>query len=104
MTALTNQAQKIDPRRSAQFLIFENHYANFGNEIKWSVDRLHRLCAAIQLTEFEVGALLRIKINEMMRYLQRNRFPAPLELHLTLLERTVFPSSKPSVFPTTRAT
>jgi hypothetical protein len=88
-----------DPRRTSRFNLFENHYANLEDELRWNTDRVHRLCAALQLTEFELGAMIRMKIPEMVRSLRANQFSASAELHLTLLERAVFPNSKPSLFP-----
>jgi len=88
-----------DPRRTSRVLLFEEHYANLGDELRWDVDRFHRLCAALQLTEYELGAMLRIRVQDTERCILKNRFAPPVELHLTLLERSVFPNSKPSVFP-----
>jgi hypothetical protein len=87
-----------DPRRSTRVLLFEEHYANL-DDLRWTVDRLRRVCAALQLTEFELGAMIRMRIPDMARCLQKNRFPPPIELHLTLIERSIFPNSKPPVFP-----
>jgi len=89
----------IDPRRSTRVLLFEEHYAGLGEDMEWNVDRLHRLCAALQLTEFEVAAMIRVRIADMNRYLHKNSFPPTVALHLTLIERAIFPSSKPPVLP-----
>lgn len=88
-----------DPRRSTRVLLFEEHYAGLGEDLDWDVDRLHRLCSALQLTEFELAAMIRVRQTDMNRYLQKNNFPPTIELHLTLIERAIFPSSKPPVIP-----
>ena len=88
-----------DPRRTARLVLFENHYANLGDELKWDADRFHRLCSALQLTEYELGAMVRMKIAEVGKSLSANRFSDSASLHLTLVERAVFPSTKPPVFP-----
>lgn len=81
-----------------QFLI-EQHYLSMGDELDWTVNRLNRLCAAIQLTPVELGAYLRLPPHQMKRYVAANRFPATVELHLCMIERAAFYSSKPPVFP-----
>ena len=97
-----NTKKQSDPRRSTRHLLFTEHYADRADELLWSVDRLHRLCAALQLTEWELGAMIRVSLCEMTRYLRDNRFPAPVELHLTIIERSVFPTSTPTIFPNDR--
>lgn len=91
--------KSTDPRRTTRHLLFTEHYADRADELLWSVDRLHRLCAALQLTEWELGAMIRVSLCEMARYLRDNRFPAPVELHLTMIERSVLPTSTPNIFP-----
>jgi hypothetical protein len=88
-----------DPRWSTRIGLIEEHYANQGEDLAWTTDRLRRLCAALQLTPYELGAMLRLKIGEVERQLRTNSFHPTVELHLTLIERAVLPTSKPPVIP-----
>ncbi len=81
-----------------QFLI-EQHYASIDEELTWTVNRLHRLCTALQFTVSELAAYLRIRPHDMARWCDRNQFPPTVELHLTLIERAALPNAKPPVFP-----
>lgn len=91
---------KSDPRRTTKLQTIELHYANFADQLRWNHDRFTRLCSALGLTVHELGALVRLRMAETEKYLQRNSFPAPVELHLTLIERSIYPSPDAPIFPT----
>lgn len=86
-----------DPRRSARVVLIENHYAAMG--LHWDADKYRRLCAALRFTEWELGALLRLRFTDVTRYLADNRFPPTVELHLEFIWRSILPNSKGPVFP-----
>ena len=88
-----------DPRRTAKLGLIEQHYANFAEALEWSPDRFRRLCAALQLTPYELGALVRLRPGDTEACLNRGSFPAPVELHLTIFERALFPNSQPPIIP-----
>lgn len=75
------------------------HYERQAEALHWTAARYRRLASALQLTAYELGAFVRLRIHETEKYLTKNTFPPTVELHLTLIERTVFPTSKPPIFP-----
>lgn len=88
---------KSDSRRSARVVLIENHYAGMG--LRWDADKYRRLCAALRFTEWELGALLRLRFTDVARHLAENRFPPTVELHLELIWRSILPNSRGSVMP-----
>lgn len=88
-----------DPRRSAKFELIELHYDDLGDRLHWTNARYRRLCSAMQLTVYELGAIIRCRISDVDRWTLSNRYPSTVELHLTMIESTVFPSSGPDLFP-----
>lgn len=88
-----------DHRRTVKLSLIEQHYANFDEELEWTVDRFRRLCAALRLTPYELGALVRMRVHQTETCLETNCFPAPVELHLTIFERAIFPNSHPPIIP-----
>lgn len=85
--------------RTARVLLIEQHYLDRRSELTWDRERFDRLCAALQVTPYELGAFLRMPPLTMKTCLKRGKFSGTVELHLTLLERTVFPASTPPIFP-----
>ena len=80
------------------FLI-ESHYEALGDDLEWPPYRFERLANTLGLTIHELGALCRLTIGQTERYLKERRFPAPIELHLTLISRVVYPTARGPVFP-----
>lgn len=97
---LTPDSERRSPDDTAQCFLIREHYRGLGRELDWDAARVRRLCQALQLTEFEVGELLRVPRCLWSRCLSHGRFQATVELHLTLIERAVFPNFlKGPVFP-----
>lgn len=88
-----------DPRYTSKLALIQAHYAKMGDQLEWSAARYRRLANALQLTVHELGAFFRIKPGELEKMLRRDKFPATVELHLTILERTVYPGGEQPVFP-----
>ena len=88
-----------DAGHTAKHRLIDLHYEAQAEELHWTAHRFRRLAAALQLTTGELGALLRLRPHQTEGYLKKNSFPPTVELHLTMVERTVLPSSKPPVFP-----
>jgi hypothetical protein len=75
------------------------HYERQAEALNWNASRFRRLASAMQLTVYELGAFIRLRITETEKCLTKNSFPSTVELHLTLIEQSVFPTSKPPIFP-----
>jgi hypothetical protein len=88
-----------DPRSSSKYRMLVLHYERQAEALNWSAARFRRLASALQLTAYELGAFMRLRITETEKYLTKNAFPPTVELHLTLIEQSVFPTSKPPIFP-----
>ena len=88
-----------DRRKSAKLTRIEIHYESQSERLQWTNARYRRLCAALKLTEYEMGAFLRCRIADVEKWLRTNRYPPTVELHLTTIESVILPTSKPSVFP-----
>jgi hypothetical protein len=88
-----------DPRVTHKLRLIELHYAKLGDDLRWNAARYRRLAGNLVLTVYELGAILRLKPRAIDDYLSRDAFPPTVELHLTLLERALYPSSLPPVFP-----
>jgi hypothetical protein len=84
---------------SIRCFLIRDYYRGLGDELQWDLNRYRRLAFALRLTEAELAALIRMSSMGLRGAIKRNRFPAMAELHLTLLERSVFPSNQPPVFP-----
>lgn len=85
-------------RTTKEFLI-QQHYENIKEELTWDTNRLIRLCAACGVTLSELAAAIRFDPGQMGRCASVNQFPPTVELHLTMIERTVFRLTKPPLFP-----
>lgn len=85
-------------RTTKQFLIGQ-HYASLAEELTWSTNRLHRLCAALHLSPAELAEFIRCRPCHMDKWISKNSFPPTVELHLTLIERATMPDSKSPIFP-----
>ena len=88
-----------DPRRTTRLFLIESHYEALGDDLEWSVRRFEHLAGTLGLSVWELGALCRLSISRTESCLKARKFPPPVELHLTLIARLVYPSSKPPVFP-----
>lgn len=85
---------------SAKEDLIDLHYERIGEELEWNAARARRLCAAMQLTFSEVARFIRVRPSDFNKWIRTDRFPPTVELHLTLIERAVFPSiTKAPVFP-----
>jgi hypothetical protein len=87
------------PYETTKRFLIQEHYRGIAEDLTWDVNRYRRLCAALQLTEAELAAFIRFPLAQLRQALRKNSFPETVELHLTLIERSVFPSSKSPVFP-----
>lgn len=90
---------RSDDARTLKLELIEFHYERMGGELHWTSDRYRRLAAALQFTVHELAAFIRIKPRAIETMLRDGKFPPTVELHLSLIERTVFPTSKPPIFP-----
>lgn len=94
-----SRSKDADPRYTSKLRRIQLHYQGLGDELAWTPARFRHLAGLLRLTVHEVGALIRITPSQTDTYLRSGNFPPPVELHLTLIERTVFPPSTTSVFP-----
>lgn len=90
---------KDDPRRTSKLALIELHYEQQDEYLHWTNSRYRKLASALQLTEYELGAFLRCRVMDVTRWLETNKYPPTVELHLTMIEQSVFPTSKPPPFP-----
>lgn len=88
-----------EPIETATLRFIQLHYRQRADELKWTTTRFKRLAAALQLTVYELAAFIRIPPSHIARHLAANKFPPTVELHLTLIENTVFPNRNPAIFP-----
>lgn len=88
-----------DPRRTTKLFLIETHYEKLADDLEWNAERFRRLAQALGLTVHELGALCRLRLHQTESYMKSDSFPPPVELHLTIISRTIFPSSRPPVFP-----
>ena len=96
----TRKSNSVRPAwETTKFFLITHHYELRKHELTWDVNRFRRLCNALNLTDQEMGAFLRVNPGVINAAVSRNRFPATLELHLTLIERSVFPTTTPPIFP-----
>ena len=80
--------------------LIKAHYEDLSEELTWDRIRFDRLCSALQLTTEEMAAYLRCQPAQMNRWRLAGKFPATVELHLTLIARCVWPHDPgTSVFP-----
>jgi hypothetical protein len=93
------RAKPDDPRYTSKLRRIQLHYRGLAEELAWTPARFRRLAGILRLTVHEVGALIRLSPGQTDRILESGAFPPPVELHLTLIERTVFPSSTDPLFP-----
>lgn len=92
-------AANEDPRATAKYRLLLLHYRARREELHWTAARFRRLAAALQLTVHELGAFIRLRLGQTETYLTQDRFPETVELHLSLIERAVYPTSQPDLFP-----
>lgn len=88
-----------DPRHTVKLALIQLHYQQIGDELTWNAAKFRRLANALQLTVHELGAFFRLSVSQTEGYLRRDTFPPTVELHLTLLARTVWFHDDSSVFP-----
>lgn len=93
------KADKRDPEYTTRCFLIDQHYEDRRADLTWDVPRLERLCKMVGMTPMEIAAFYRVPFPAMRGYLRDNRFPGMLELHLTILEQSVFPAAKPFVMP-----
>lgn len=74
----------------AKVFLIEQHYADHQEDFDWTWDRFLRLCAALQARPDEMVTALRWSPAEMRKAKQTNKFPGPVELHLTMWENYVY--------------
>lgn len=85
---------------SAKEDLIELHYERLGEELVWTAARVRRLCSGLQITYSELARFIRVRPCDINKWIRTDSFPPTVELHLTLIERAVFPSvTKPPVFP-----
>ena len=85
--------------RTTKLALIELHYEQFKDELTWTAAKFRRLAHSLSLTNHELGAIFRMKPSETEKYLRRDRFPAPIELHLSMLARLVWVNSAPPLLP-----
>jgi len=54
---------------------------------KWTGERVERLCAYLEVTSSELASLILVNPPSMEKYMKSNRFPGPVKLWLTQIER-----------------
>jgi hypothetical protein len=87
---------KSEPSKYNQIRL---HYEIIKDDLTWTAARFRRLAAAMKLTTRELGAFIRLPGAVTNRYMKDDAFPTTVELHLTIIERAVLPSSRPQIFP-----
>jgi hypothetical protein len=79
--------------------LIESHYENLEEELTWTKQRFLRLCASLQLTPGELARYLRCRPSDAEKWMRVGAFPGPVELHLTLIARAVWPNNGEPIFP-----
>lgn len=89
-----------DPRVTAKVVLIRDHYEAIRDELDWGTARYKRLCSALGVTPYELGAVLRASVSDVERWLATGRFPKAVELHLTFMERAAYQDfHKQPLFP-----
>jgi len=88
-----------DVRYTLKWHLIDAHYKTLEEDLHWTVPRYRMLCTGLSLTEHELGAFIRARVGEVERWLRLGEFPAPVELHLTLIERAVLKKPGQPLFP-----
>lgn len=83
-------SNESDPRITAKVFLIRDHYEAIHKELKWNRERCFRLCSALGVTPYELGAAIRASVSEVERWLDRNSFNKMAELHLTMIERAAY--------------
>lgn len=81
-----NQGSKLQTPAS---LNIDLHYAHLDVIRRWNWERYHRLAAFLQLTYGELASLICLPHSQLKGIRERNVFPGPPALLLTLLEAQV---------------
>lgn len=92
-------ASDSDPRYTAKLRLIQLHYEGMAERLDWTPSRFRRLAGGMCLTVHELGAFIRLTPSQTDLYLRKGAFPPPIELHLSMIEQTLLPTSKPSPFP-----
>ena len=71
-------------KKSPAVILIEHHHRCAGNDMAWSRLEVEKLCALLNVTVFELGALYCVTRGQMRGYLRNNRFPLPLCLHFRM--------------------
>ena len=88
-----------DPRRTAKLALIQLHYEQISDELSWNAAKFRRLANALQLTVHELGAFIRLTPSQTEAHLRSDAFPPTVELHLTMVARTVWFHSEKPIFP-----
>lgn len=88
-----------DPRSTTKLRLIELHYEERAEDFRWNAERFRRLAEALQMTVYELGAYIRMSIGDTEAALRRDKFNRQAELHLALISRTLYPDSRPRIFP-----
>lgn len=96
-TAVHSAEQSHD--QGSRYTLILQHYASIAEELLWTSNRLTRLCSALSMTPSEVAAVIRVTPGFLEGCRRANKFPPTIELHLTMMERVVFPSTNGPLFP-----
>lgn len=91
MTEASSQTSKL--------ALIRLHYEERKHELTWNAAKFRRLAHALQLTTHELGAFIRLNSADVDRYVHNDRFPPTVELHLTLLARTIWFHDETPIFP-----
>jgi hypothetical protein len=66
--------------------LIDIHYETLGLRKLWNRDRIERLCGYLRLSQAELASMVAVGHIRFDGYIQRNFFPGPLALLLTMLE------------------
>ena len=88
-----------DLRKTTRLFLIEAHYESLGDLLEWRAERFRRLAETLNLTVYELGAVIRLTPGDTDRYLKADKFPSTVELHLALIHETLNPNPVDSVFP-----
>lgn len=69
--------------------LIDIHYAKLRIDQRWSWDRFLRLAGALRVTTGELASLVRLRHSLLVGAQERNQFPPPVALLLTLVEAHV---------------
>ena len=76
-------------KKTATSVGFELHYAHLGVIDRWDRERYDRLCLFVALTRYELASLILWNHGQVAIACERNVFPGPVAMLLTLFEAQV---------------